>query len=65
MTKCCRLFAEKADDILGPIRSEVTENTVHIEWQEPATPNGIIILYEVIYKRLVDSEVSACTCTVA
>ncbi|XP_024129446.1 insulin receptor a [Oryzias melastigma] len=47
---------EKADDILGPISFEVTENTVHIQWQQPAAPNGIIILYEVIYKRLVDTE---------
>ncbi|CAG5896505.1 unnamed protein product [Menidia menidia] len=47
---------DKADDILGPIHYEVTENTVHVRWLEPAAPNGIIILYEVNYKRLGDSE---------
>ncbi|KAM4552222.1 insulin receptor a [Odontesthes bonariensis] len=47
---------DKADDILGRILCEVTENTVHVRWQEPAAPNGIIILYEVHYKRLGDSE---------
>nr|BAB83668.1 insulin receptor [Paralichthys olivaceus] len=47
---------DKADDIVGPISSEVTENSVHITWLEPAAPNGMIILYEVNYKRLGDTE---------
>ncbi|XP_029970306.1 insulin receptor a [Salarias fasciatus] len=47
---------DKADDILGPINCEVTKDTVHITWQEPASPNGMIILYEVNYKRLGDTE---------
>ncbi|XP_013862871.1 insulin receptor a [Austrofundulus limnaeus] len=47
---------DKADDILGPITHDVSENTVHISWHEPAAPNGIIILYEVNYKRQGDSE---------
>uniref|UniRef100_A0A1A8QE15 Tyrosine-protein kinase receptor n=2 Tax=Nothobranchius TaxID=28779 RepID=A0A1A8QE15_9TELE len=47
---------DKADDVLPPITHDVTENTVHISWQEPAAPNGIIILYEVNYKRLGDTE---------
>ncbi|KAG7525081.1 insulin receptor-like [Solea senegalensis] len=46
----------KADDIVSPIKYEVTENTVHITWQEPLAPNGMIILYEVNYKRLGDTE---------
>ncbi len=49
--------ADKADDIEGPISYEVTENSVHITWQEPAAANGMIILYEVNYKRLGDTEV--------
>lgn len=49
--------ADKADDIRGPIKYDVTENTVHISWQEPAAPNGMIILYEVNYKRHGDTEV--------
>lgn len=51
------LSSDKADDIVGPINYEVTENTVHITWREPVAPNGMIILYEVNYKRLGDSEV--------
>ncbi|MEQ2254709.1 hypothetical protein ILYODFUR_006334, partial [Ilyodon furcidens] len=47
---------DKADNILGPITHEVSESTVHIHWQEPPTPNGIIILYEVYYKRVGDAE---------
>lgn len=35
----------------------VTESTVHITWQEPVAPNGMIILYEVNYKKLGDTEV--------
>lgn len=49
--------ADKADDITGPIKYDVTENTVHITWQEPLAPNGMIILYEVNYKRHGDTEV--------
>ncbi|KAF7661876.1 hypothetical protein LDENG_00252400 [Lucifuga dentata] len=47
---------DKADDIVGPITYEIAEYTVHIKWQEPSTPNGMIILYEVNYKRLGDTE---------
>uniref|UniRef100_A0A674PF39 Tyrosine-protein kinase receptor n=1 Tax=Takifugu rubripes TaxID=31033 RepID=A0A674PF39_TAKRU len=47
---------DKADDIRGPIKYDVTENSVHISWQEPAAPNGMIILYEVNYKRHGDTE---------
>uniref|UniRef100_A0A8D3CU01 receptor protein-tyrosine kinase n=1 Tax=Scophthalmus maximus TaxID=52904 RepID=A0A8D3CU01_SCOMX len=46
----------EADDIVGSISHEVTENSVHITWQEPAAPNGMTILYEVNYKRLGDTE---------
>ncbi|KAK7945211.1 hypothetical protein WMY93_000939 [Mugilogobius chulae] len=47
----------KADDIVEPITcSEVVDNTVHVYWKEPKAPNGMIILYEVNYKRLSDSE---------
>ncbi|KAK6291194.1 hypothetical protein J4Q44_G00384050 [Coregonus suidteri] len=47
---------DKADDIVGPISYDVTEYTVHIKWLEPKAPNGMIILYEVNYKRLGDTE---------
>uniref|UniRef100_A0A673MM63 Tyrosine-protein kinase receptor n=1 Tax=Sinocyclocheilus rhinocerous TaxID=307959 RepID=A0A673MM63_9TELE len=47
---------EKADDIVGPITCEVSEYSVHIRWMEPKAPNGMIILYEVHYKRLGDTE---------
>ncbi|KAM9789417.1 insulin receptor a [Neosynchiropus ocellatus] len=47
---------DKADDIAGPITCEVSDMSVHIKWQEPAAPNGMIILYDVNYKRLGDVE---------
>ncbi|CAL8369908.1 unnamed protein product [Boreogadus saida] len=47
---------DKADDIAGVISYEVIEYTVHVKWQEPSTPNGMIILYEVNYKRMGDTE---------
>ncbi|XP_051944822.1 insulin receptor a [Hippocampus zosterae] len=47
---------DKADDITGPITYEVSDMIAHITWQEPAAPNGMIILYEVNYKRIGDSE---------
>lgn len=52
---CC--LTEKADDISGKITYELSEYTVHIRWMEPKDPNGMIILYEVLYKRLGDTEV--------
>lgn len=50
-------FTEKADDIVEQITYEVSEYSVHIRWKEPKDPNGMIILYEVHYKRLGDTEV--------
>ncbi|XP_042300099.1 insulin receptor-like [Sceloporus undulatus] len=48
----------KADDIVGPVAHElVDKSTVHLRWQEPQEPNGLIILYEVNYGRLGESEV--------
>lgn len=57
ITPCNVISSDKADDIVGPIAYEVSEYTVHIKWQEPKAPNGMIILYEVNYKRLGDTEV--------
>ncbi|XP_058019223.1 insulin receptor [Ahaetulla prasina] len=47
----------KADDIVGPVTHVlIDKNTVYLKWQEPKEPNGLIILYEVNYGRLGDSE---------
>uniref|UniRef100_A0A8B9EGR1 Tyrosine-protein kinase receptor n=1 Tax=Anser cygnoides TaxID=8845 RepID=A0A8B9EGR1_ANSCY len=47
----------KADDIVGPVTHELVEkNTVHLKWQEPKEPNGLIVLYEVNYGRLGETE---------
>ncbi|XP_025066097.1 insulin receptor isoform X3 [Alligator sinensis] len=47
----------KADDIVGPVSHELVEkNAVHLKWQEPKEPNGLIVLYEVNYGRLGESE---------
>uniref|UniRef100_A0A4W5RFB8 Tyrosine-protein kinase receptor n=1 Tax=Hucho hucho TaxID=62062 RepID=A0A4W5RFB8_9TELE len=51
---------DKADDIVGPISYDVAEYTVNIKWLEPNAPNGMIILYEVNYKRLGDTELHHC-----
>ncbi|KAJ8408227.1 hypothetical protein AAFF_G00256410 [Aldrovandia affinis] len=46
---------DKADDIVGPVTHEIMDSDlVQVKWQEPKAPNGIIILYEVNYKRLGD-----------
>uniref|UniRef100_A0A8D0GXK7 Tyrosine-protein kinase receptor n=1 Tax=Sphenodon punctatus TaxID=8508 RepID=A0A8D0GXK7_SPHPU len=51
----------KADDIVGPVTHEVVEkNVIHLKWQEPLEPNGLIVLYEVNYGRLGDSEHQHC-----
>lgn len=45
----------KADDIVGPVTHEIFENNVvHLMWQEPKEPNGLIVLYEVSYRRYSD-----------
>lgn len=48
-------FTAKADDIVGPVTHEIFENNVvHLMWQEPKEPNGLIVLYEVSYRRYGD-----------
>uniref|UniRef100_A0AAZ3S6U2 Tyrosine-protein kinase receptor n=1 Tax=Oncorhynchus tshawytscha TaxID=74940 RepID=A0AAZ3S6U2_ONCTS len=50
---------EKADDIVGQVSHEIVlENpdSVHIKWLEPKAPNGMIILYEINYRRIGDPE---------
>lgn len=45
----------KADDIIGPVTHEIFENNVvHLTWREPKEPNGLIVLYEVSYRRYGD-----------
>lgn len=57
------LVLAKADDIVGPVTHELVEkNTVHLKWQEPKEPNGLIVLYEVHYGRLGETEVRAAAC---
>ncbi|XP_033821219.1 insulin receptor b [Periophthalmus magnuspinnatus] len=50
---------EKADDIPGPVTHEIMHGDTHsvlIKWSAPVSPNGLIILYEVFYKRVGDTE---------
>ncbi|XP_077580659.1 insulin receptor a [Stigmatopora nigra] len=47
---------DKADNIAGSIRCQVSDMTAYVTWEEPAAPNGMIILYEVNYKRIGDVE---------
>ncbi|KAF3690899.1 Insulin receptor [Channa argus] len=55
---------EKADDIPGPVTHEIViAETPHvlIKWNAPRSPNGLIILYEVFYRKVGDTEVhTAC-----
>ncbi|XP_041424918.1 insulin receptor isoform X1 [Xenopus laevis] len=42
-----------ADKVVGPITYEYVEpNIIHLKWQEPKDPNGLIVLYEVHYSRV-------------
>ncbi|KAK2835511.1 hypothetical protein Q5P01_015995 [Channa striata] len=55
---------EKADDIPGLVTHEIVlaePPYVLIKWNAPRSPNGLIILYEVFYKKVGDTEVhTAC-----
>ncbi|XP_018528790.1 insulin receptor b [Lates calcarifer] len=55
---------EKADDIPGPVTHEIVTAEppyVLIKWNAPRSPNGLIILYEVFYRKVGDTEVhTAC-----
>lgn len=56
---------EKADDIPGPVTHEIVVSEppyVFIKWNAPRSPNGLIILYEVFYKKVGDPEVSINHC---
>uniref|UniRef100_A0A669EAE2 Tyrosine-protein kinase receptor n=1 Tax=Oreochromis niloticus TaxID=8128 RepID=A0A669EAE2_ORENI len=51
---------EKADDIPEPVTHEIVQGEppyVLIKWNPPINPNGLIILYEVFYSKVGDSEV--------
>uniref|UniRef100_A0A8B9K959 Tyrosine-protein kinase receptor n=1 Tax=Astyanax mexicanus TaxID=7994 RepID=A0A8B9K959_ASTMX len=44
----------KADDIFGAVTHEILPEEpefVYIHWQEPKAPNGMIVLYEINYRR--------------
>uniref|UniRef100_A0A3Q0RIU0 Tyrosine-protein kinase receptor n=1 Tax=Amphilophus citrinellus TaxID=61819 RepID=A0A3Q0RIU0_AMPCI len=50
---------EKADDIPEPVTHEIVPGEtpyVLINWNPPVNPNGLIILYEVFYKKVGDTE---------
>uniref|UniRef100_A0A4W6FNT2 Tyrosine-protein kinase receptor n=1 Tax=Lates calcarifer TaxID=8187 RepID=A0A4W6FNT2_LATCA len=52
---------EKADDIPGPVTHEIVTAEppyVLIKWNAPRSPNGLIILYEVFYRKVGDTEVT-------
>ncbi|CAB1323807.1 unnamed protein product [Coregonus sp. 'balchen'] len=54
---------EKADDIVGQVSHEMVlehPDSVHIKWLEPKAPNGMIILYEINYRRIGDPEIGGC-----
>lgn len=55
---------EKADDIPGLVTHEIIHGETHsvvIKWNAPVSPNGLIILYEVFYRRVGDTEIhTAC-----
>ncbi|XP_070688502.1 insulin receptor b [Pempheris klunzingeri] len=51
---------EKADDIPGSVTHEIVTAEppyVLIKWNAPRSPNGLIILYEVFYRKVGDTEV--------
>lgn len=57
----CLVLVEKADDIPGPVIHEIVTAEppyVLIKWNPPRSPNGLIILYEVFYRKVGDTEVS-------
>lgn len=57
----CLVRTEKADDIPGRVTHEIVTAEppyVWIKWDAPQSPNGLIILYEVFYRKVGDTEVS-------
>ncbi|KAF3834782.1 hypothetical protein F7725_027340 [Dissostichus mawsoni] len=53
----------KADEIPGEVTHEIVNTEppyVMIKWEPPRSPNGLIILYEVFYRKVGESEVSVC-----
>lgn len=57
----CLVPTEKADNIPGQVTHEIVMTEppyVLIKWNAPPAPNGLIILYEVFYRRVEEKEVS-------
>ncbi|XP_062869073.1 insulin-like growth factor 1b receptor [Trichomycterus rosablanca] len=42
--------ADKADDIPGQVAWQVLDDSVFLNWSEPAKPNGLILLYEIEFR---------------
>ncbi|XP_078473381.1 insulin-like growth factor 1 receptor [Lampetra planeri] len=50
-----------ADDIVGPVTYKIAEDGgVQLMWAEPERPNGLILLYEVLYRRDQEPENPKC-----
>lgn len=50
---------DKADDIPGPVTHEIVMAEppyVLIKWNAPSSPNGLIVLYEVFYSKVGETE---------
>ena len=57
----CVVPTVKADEIPGEVTHEIVNTEppyVMIKWEPPRSPNGLIILYEVFYRKVGESEVS-------
>uniref|UniRef100_A0A8C3AWX1 Tyrosine-protein kinase receptor n=1 Tax=Cyclopterus lumpus TaxID=8103 RepID=A0A8C3AWX1_CYCLU len=52
--------AEKADDIPGPVTWEGNEDSVFLRWLEPPHPNGLILMYEIKFKLVAETEKHEC-----
>lgn len=58
----CLVLVDRADDIPGPVTHEIVMAEppyVLIKWNAPSSPNGLIVLYEVFYSKVGETEVSA------
>ncbi|XP_053282315.1 LOW QUALITY PROTEIN: insulin-like growth factor 1a receptor [Pleuronectes platessa] len=55
--------ADKADDIPGKViyeRSDKVEGCVLLHWQQPAMPNGVILMYEIKFRLGTEPEKHVC-----
>lgn len=62
---CILYFVDKADSVnITTVKTQLVTNktgAIHIRWEDPPNPNGLIVTYEIEYMKSSLPDVSVCS----